>query len=249
MPVNPDNKNSISLNKYIADTGYCSRRKADLFIKDGVVTINGTIAQGGNRVEEGDVVLINGNSLQPKESLVYLIVNKPVGITCTGDKKDPDNIIKFLNYPKRIFYVGRLDKMSEGVLFMTNDGDIVNKILRAGNNHEKEYLVTVNRPITQQFIKKMSRGVPILDTVTKKCFVKQEGKFVFRIILTQGLNRQIRRMCEYLDYNVRKLVRVRVMHMELGRLRSGQWREFTSEELKELKNRIQDSNPEAAKYL
>ena len=241
---NPENLTSTSLNKFIADSGLCSRREADALIKDGKVQINGVIAKGGNRVEEGDEVLVNGKLVGPQQEKVYLAFHKPVGITCTGDKKDKDNIIDFINYPKRIFYVGRLDKMSEGLILMTNDGDIVNKILRAENSHEKEYIVSVNTPITKDFIKSMRSGVPILDTITKKAFVQKMDDYRFRIILTQGLNRQIRRMCEALDYHVTRLRRVRVMHIQLGKLPVGKHRQLTKNELKVLLERIKDSNPD-----
>ena len=190
--MDKSNENSISLNKYISSTGICSRREADKWIEDGRITINGQPTQKGNRVFENDVVLIDGNPIQAKPKTLYLAFNKPVGIVCTTDPKEPKNIIKFINHPERLFPIGRLDKPSEGLIFLTNDGDIVNKILRAGNNHEKEYIVSVNQQITPEFIKKMSQGVPILDTVTKKCKVTQVSDFTFKIVLTQGLNRQIR---------------------------------------------------------
>jgi len=243
---NPDNATSISLNKFIADSGRCSRREADQFIKAGKVTINGVVAKGGNRVEEGDEVLIEGKPLSAKEPPIYLAFHKPVGITCTGDKNDPDNIIDYINYPKRVFYVGRLDKMSEGLIFLTNDGEIVNKILRAGNEHEKEYIVTVNKPITKEFIKAMRSGVelPEIDAITKRCFVQKMDDYRFRIILTQGLNRQIRRMCEALDYHANRLIRTRVMHVQLGKLKPGQLRSFNKKEIRELFESIKDSNPD-----
>ena len=221
-----------SLNKYISETGFCSRREADNYIDQGRVTINDNIAIKGNRVREGDVVEIDGEPIKKKDKTVYIAFNKPVGITCTTDLKDKSNIISFINYKTRIFPIGRLDKPSEGLIFLTNDGDIVNKILRAGNNHEKEYVVTTDRPITGDFIHKMSNGVKILDTVTKKCFVKQEGKNRFRIILTQGLNRQIRRMCTALGYEVVTLRRTRIMHLTLSNLPTGKWRYFTPDEIK-----------------
>jgi len=221
-----------SLNKYISETGFCSRREADNYIDQGRVTINDNIAIKGNRVKEGDVVEIDGEPIKKKDKTVYIAFNKPVGITCTTDLKDKSNIISFINYKTRIFPIGRLDKPSEGLIFLTNDGDIVNKILRAGNNHEKEYVVTTDKPITGDFIHKMSNGVKILDTVTKKCFVKQEGKNRFRIILTQGLNRQIRRMCTALGYEVATLRRTRIMHLTLSNLPTGKWRYFTPDEIK-----------------
>lgn len=221
-----------SLNKYISETGFCSRREADNYIDQGRVTINDAIAIKGNRVNPGDVVQIDGEPIKKKDKTVYIAFNKPVGITCTTDLKDKSNIISFINYKSRIFPIGRLDKPSEGLIFLTNDGDIVNKILRVGNNHEKEYIVTVHKPVTTDFIHKMCNGVKILDTVTKKCFVKQEGKNRFRIILTQGLNRQIRRMCAALGYEVDTLRRTRIMHINLGNLPAGKWRYFTPDEIK-----------------
>lgn len=232
--MSSDNKNSISLNKFIGDAGICSRREADKLINAKRVTINGAIAKKGNRVEDGDVVKLDGQLISEKESPIYLAFNKPKGITCTGDKDVKDNIIDFINFHKRIFYIGRLDKFSEGLIFLTNDGDIVNKILRAGNHHEKEYVVTVNKPITHDFIKNMASGVPILDTMTKKCKVRKESKFTFRITLTQGLNRQIRRMCEYFGYRVTDLVRERIMHIRLENLPLGEWRYFSKDEINEL---------------
>lgn len=223
-----------SLNKYISETGFCSRREADQYIDQGRVTINDNIAIKGNRVKPGDVVEIDGEPIKKKDKPVYMAFNKPVGITCTTDLKDKTNIISFINYKSRIFPIGRLDKPSEGLIFLTNDGDIVNKILRAGNNHEKEYIVSVNKPITGDFIHKMGNGVKILDIVTKKCFVKQEGKNRFRIILTQGVNRQIRRMCTALGYEVETLRRTRIMHITLAGLPIGKWRHFTPDEIKTL---------------
>jgi 23S rRNA pseudouridine2604 synthase len=227
----PGNDTSISLNKFISDTGTCSRREADKIIAEGRVTINGQTAKTGNRVEEGDKVQVDGKFLKAPPKTIYLAFNKPVGITCTTDVKEKGNIISFINHPQRIFPVGRLDKPSEGLIFLTNDGNIVNKILRAGNNHEKEYVVTVNKPITPEFVQRMRNGIPILDTVTKKCFVRQDSKFVFTIILTQGLNRQIRRMCEYLGFTVTKLKRIRIMNISLGKLPTGKWRYLTPEEV------------------
>jgi 23S rRNA pseudouridine2604 synthase len=195
----------------------------------------------GAKVTSEDRIEVNGKPLKSKEEFVYIAFNKPVGITCTTERKVKGNIIDYINYPKRIFPIGRLDKPSEGLIFLTNDGDIVNKILRAGNNHEKEYVVTVDKPITGQFIQKMGNGIPILDTVTQKCRVYKEGKYVFRIILTQGLNRQIRRMCEFLGYNVVKLKRVRIMNIELEKLAIGQWRHITKEEMKSINNLVSNS--------
>ncbi len=234
-----------SVNKYISDTGFCSRREADKYIAQGRVTINDKVASKGNRVEEGDVVEIDGEPLKKKQATVYIALNKPKGITCTTDQKDKTNIIDYVNYRSRIFPVGRLDKLSEGLIFLTNDGDIVNKILRAGNQHEKEYVVTVDKPINLEFIKAMRSGVRILGTYTKPCFVQQEGPQQFRIILIQGLNRQIRRMCEALGYNVRSLRRTRIMSMTLKDLAPGKWRFFTREEINTLNAMVaQSSNAE-----
>jgi 23S rRNA pseudouridine2604 synthase len=237
----PGNDTSISLNKFISDTGICSRREADKMITEGRVTINGNTAKTGNRVEEGDKVQVDGKLLKAPPNTIYLAFNKPVGITCTTDVKEKGNIISFINHPQRIFPVGRLDKPSEGLIFLTNDGNIVNKILRAGNNHEKEYVVTVNKPITAEFVQRMKGGIPILDTVTKKCFVRQDSKFVFTIILTQGLNRQIRRMCEYLGFTVTKLKRIRIMNINLGNLATGKWRYLSSEEVKIINDMVAGS--------
>lgn len=209
------------LNKYISETGTCSRREADKLIEQGRVTVNGNIPELGTKVSDADDITIDGKPIKSKEKAIYIAFNKPPGITCTTDLKDKDNIIEFINHPKRIFPIGRLDKPSEGLLFMTNDGDIVNKILRAGNNHEKEYLVMVDKPIVPDFIQKMANGIDIGDAVTKKCFVKQEAADKFRIILTQGLNRQIRRMCDALDYKVYKLQRIRIMNVTLNGINSG----------------------------
>lgn len=231
------------INKYLSEVGFCSRRAADKLIEEGRVTINGRVPEMGTKVVPGDEVRVNGKLItEPEEKPVYIVFNKPVGIVCTTDTRvEKNNIIDYLKYPKRIFPIGRLDKPSEGLIFLTNDGDIVNKILRARNNHEKEYLVTVDRPITSEFIRRMSSGVPILDTVTRECLVEQLGKFQFRIILTQGLNRQIRRMCEYLNYNVTKLKRIRIMNIKLD-LPVGKWRYFTDEEFKELNELIANSS-------
>lgn len=230
------------INKYLSEIGYCSRRAADKLIDQGRVTINGKVPEMGTKVLPGDQVSVDGKpTSQPTEDFVYLAFNKPVGIVCTTDTKvEKNNIIDYINYPKRIFPIGRLDKPSEGLIFLTNDGDIVNKILRARNNHEKEYMVTVNKPITGDFIRKMASGVPILDTVTRKCKIEQLSKFKFRIVLTQGLNRQIRRMCEYFDYRVTKLKRVRIMNIPLD-LPTGKWRDLTPKELKEINRLVADS--------
>ncbi|KGF86615.1 pseudouridine synthase [Prochlorococcus marinus] len=232
------------INKYLSEVGYCSRRVADRLIEEGKVTINGKIPEIGTKVEEGDYVEVDGQRIKKlkKQKNIYLIFNKPVGIVCTTDiKVEPDNIIEFINYPIRIFPVGRLDKMSEGLIFLTNDGEIVNKILRARNNHEKEYIVNVNRPINKDFIQRMSNGVEILETRTKNCFVEQLGLKKFKIILTQGLNRQIRRMCETLGYRVKSLKRIRIMNIKLD-LPTGKYREFTKEELFELKELLKNSS-------
>ena len=225
------NQNSINLNKYISSTGICSRREAEKLIVDGKVTINGKPTQLGNRVFDGDIVKINGQLLKSKPKTLYIAYNKPVGVVCTTDSKERNNIVRAINHTERLFPIGRLDKPSQGLIFLTNDGDIVNKILRAGNNHQKEYLVSVNQPITSDFIQKMGNGIPILGTVTKKCLVEQVSKNSFKIILTQGLNRQIRRMCEYLNYEVTKLVRTRIMNVNLAKLAEGTWRELSEEEM------------------
>jgi 23S rRNA pseudouridine2604 synthase len=239
-----------SLNKYISETGVCSRREADRLIDEGRVTINGVVARKGNRVKENDVVKIDKKPLKAKPKTVYLALNKPRGVTCTTDLKDRSNIIDFLKFPERIFPIGRLDKPSDGLIFLTNDGDIVNKILRAGNNHEKEYVVTVNKPINDKFIQKMSSGVAILDTVTKPCPVRQEGTHQFRIILTQGMNRQIRRMCEVLGYEVRTLTRVRIMNITLKGLPVGKCRYFTPAEIKAINDLLENSSKtEEASYF
>ncbi len=240
--MSQDQQTSKSLNKYISETGICSRREADKMIKAGRVKINGVVAVLGNRVEQKDKVTIDDKPLRNKEKTIYLAFHKPVGITCTTDKKDKTNIIDFINYPSRIFPIGRLDKPSEGLIFLTNDGDIVNKILRAGNNHEKEYLVTVDKPVTEEFIHKMSNGVPILDTITKKCYVAKKSTYVFKIVLVQGLNRQIRRMCEYLGYNVVRLKRTRIMNIRLEGIAPGKWRYFSAKEIKTLNKLIADSS-------
>ena len=226
------------INKYLSEVGYCSRRAADKLINEGRVTINGVVPEMGTKITSADEVRVDGELIsKSKNKPVYLAFNKPIGIVCTTDSGvEKDNIIDYINYPKRIFPIGRLDKPSEGLIFLTNDGDIVNKILRARNNHEKEYLVTVNKPITNNFIQKMRNGVPVLDTITRKCKVEQIGKNKFKIILTQGLNRQIRRMCEFLDYKVVKLKRTRIMNIVLD-TPVGKWRNLTDGEIKEI-NRL-----------
>ena len=231
------------INKYLSEVGYCSRRAADKLIEEGRITINGMVPEMGTKIAPNDEVRVDGKLIsEPKEKPVYIAFNKPVGIVCTTDTSvEKDNIIDYINYPTRIFPIGRLDKPSEGLIFLTNDGDIVNKILRARNHHEKEYLVTVNKSITKEFIQKMSNGLPILDTVTRKCYVEQVGKFKFKIILTQGLNRQIRRMCEYLDYNVISLRRIRIMNINLD-IPVGEWRDLTNAELTEIHKLVSDSS-------
>jgi len=224
------------INKYLSEVGYCSRRAADRLIEEGKVTINGKISEIGSKVNEFDQVEVEGQRIEKskKPKKIYLAFNKPAGIVCTTDRRvEPNNIIDFIKYPTRIFPVGRLDKPSEGLIFLTNDGDIINKILRARNNHEKEYIVSVNRPINRDFIQSMSNGVKILDTITKNCLVKQLGQKKFKIILTQGLNRQIRRMCESLGYRVQSLKRVRIMNIKLD-VPTGKYRKFTKEELLKL---------------
>lgn len=230
-------KEEVRLNKYISDTGFCSRREADKLIEGRRVKIDGVIATMGTKVLKGQKVTIDNKQLKLEDKLVYIALNKPRGITCTTEKKIKGNIVDFVNHDKRIFPIGRLDKESEGLIFLTNDGDIVNKILRAGNNHEKEYIVTVNKDISDKFIKGMAGGVPILDTITKKCYVEKLGKNKFKIILTQGLNRQIRRMCAYFGYEVTKLERIRIMNVTLNNLKTGAWRYLSEKELKEI-NRL-----------
>lgn len=238
----------ISVNKYISETGFCSRREADKYIEQGRVTINDNIASKGNRVKDGDVVEVDGEPLKKKKSTVYIALNKPKGITCTTDLKDKTNIIDYVNFSSRIFPIGRLDKRSEGLIFLTNDGDIVNKILRAGNQHEKEYIVTVDKPIDLEFVKAMRNGVRILGVVTQKCFVQQEGASRFRIILTQGLNRQIRRMCEALGYEVVALKRTRIMNMTTKDLAPGSWRYFTKEEINSINTLVANSSKTDGNY-
>ena len=232
----------VSLNKYISESGFCSRREADKYIEQCRVTINGQDANKGNRVKVGDDVRIDGERIKKKMLPIYIALNKPKGVTCTTDLKDNANIIDFINHKNRIFPIGRLDKLSEGLIFLTNDGDIVNKILRAGNNHEKEYFVTVDKTISPDFINKMRNGVKILGTVTKKCFVKQEGDNRFKIILVQGLNRQIRRMCEALGYNVVALKRVRIMNFTVSNLPTGKWRYFTPTEIENINEMLMNSS-------
>jgi len=245
--------NEKRLNKYISESGFCSRRGADKLIEAERVTINGEIPELGTKVQPGDVVKVDGNTIaasaKNKSDRIYIAYNKPIGITCTTESHVWGNIIDAIGHKERIFPIGRLDKPSEGLIFLTSDGDIVNKILRAENAHDKEYIVTVDKPISEQFIKRMSLGVPILGTITKPCVVKVESRFVFTIILTQGLNRQIRRMCEYLDYDVKKLKRSRIMSVELGQLKPGQWRDLTTAEMNEINQAVASSSKTADETL
>ena len=238
MAHHPDSKR---LNKAISDSGFCSRRQADKHIEQGLVSVNDKIAKLGDRAMPNDTIKVNNQPIIKNEELVYIALNKPVGITCTTDKRIEGNVVDFIKHKERIFHIGRLDKPSEGLLLMTNDGDIVNKILRAGNEHEKEYIVKVDRRITDEFLKRMSTGVPILDTVTKKCLVEKVGRYVFKITLIQGLNRQIRRMCEHLGYEVVSLKRLRIMNIHLDNLGIGEWRDLTEKELTDLKSSLGDS--------
>ena len=227
-------KESVRLNKYLSEAGVCSRREADRLIESGKVTVDGVTAQMGMRVTAGQIVKVGKKTVSKQDEMIVLAVNKPKGIVCTEDQRERDSIVRFLNYPVRVTYAGRLDKDSRGLLLMTNNGDIINQMMRAANRHEKEYKVTVDKEITEQFIKKMSEGVPILDTVTRPCTVKKIGKYTFSIILTQGLNRQIRRMCAAFGYEVKDLVRIRIMNIRLGSLKEGAYRKLTDEELEEL---------------
>lgn len=236
---------TINLNKFISSSGICSRREAEKFITEGRVTINGKPTQLGNRVAKNDVVKLDGRPVIPKNKTLYIALNKPVGIVSTTDDREPKNIVKHINHPERLFPIGRLDKPSEGLIFLTNDGDIVNKILRAGNNHEKEYIVTVNKLINDDFIEKMGNGIPVLGTITNKCRVEKISAKIFKIVLTQGLNRQIRRMCEYLDYEVVKLKRTRIMNVELGYLQTGDWRELTDQEMQQINKMVASSSKTA----
>lgn len=240
-------KNSTRLNKYISESGMCSRREADRYIENGNVAINGKAASVGDQVLPGDRVTVNGQLIEPRdeEDLIFIALNKPVGVVSTTDPAEPRNIVNHVGHGERIFPIGRLDKDSQGLIFLTSNGDLVNKILRAGNNHEKEYLVTVNKPVTADFVQGMSAGVPILGTVTKRCRVEKVSRFVFRIILVQGLNRQIRRMCEFFDYEVTRLERVRIMNITLKGLPVGEWRDLGEKELAGLFDMIRDSSSEA----
>ena len=232
----------IQINKYISNSGFCSRREADQLIADARVTINDDIALPTSRVQTGDRVAIDGEKIKSQQKRIYIALHKPVGVTSTTDPSDRTNIIRFMNHPKRIFPVGRLDKDSEGLILLTNDGDIVNKILRAGNNNEKEYIVTVDKELNPEMIRGMSNGVRILGEKTKPCFVRQEGQRRFRIILKQGLNRQIRRMCESFGYKVKTLKRIRIMHIQLGNLAVGKWRYLTPTEMDQLEKALEHAS-------
>ncbi len=242
--------NGVRINKFLSEAGVCSRREADRKIENGEVTINERVATTGDRVMPEDVVYVNGRPVQKEEEMVLLVLNKPAGIVCTAEKREKYNVIDFLKYPKRIYPIGRLDKDSEGLLLMTNNGELVNKIMRAGNNHEKEYIVTVNKPVTDSFIRGLAGGVPLveLNTTTRKCKVEKIANRKFRIILTQGLNRQIRRMCEYFGYRVEKLERVRIMNISLGDLKTGQYREVTPEEYAKLMKLTKESSSAPINY-
>ncbi len=237
-----DDQKLTRINKFLSEIGFCSRREADKLIKEGRVKINNVVAEVGSKISEKDKVFVGGKLIKKqKKSFIYLAFNKPKGIVCTTDKKrEQNNIIDYIGYPSRIFPIGRLDKNSEGLIFLTNDGDIVNKILRSRNNHEKEYEVMVDKPVTKDFVYNMQKGVPILNTITKKCKIKQTGKKTFKIILTQGLNRQIRRMCEHLGFNVKKLKRVRIMNIRLD-IKTGNYRNFSKSELKEINKLLSGS--------
>lgn len=237
-------KEAVRLNKYLSEAGVCSRREADRLIESGRVFVDGMRAKTGMKIVPGQVVKVGKKVVSKQDEMVVLAVNKPVGIVCTEERRERNSIIRFLNYPIRVTYIGRLDKDSKGLLLMTNNGDIINKMMRAGNMHEKEYKVTVDKEITKQFLDKMASGVPILDTITRPCKIKKIGKYTFQIILTQGLNRQIRRMCEALGYQVKELIRIRVMNIELGNLKEGEYRKLTDEELECLYEQIQDSSNE-----
>lgn len=241
-PMPDSERTSVRLNKFISETGFCSRREADKLIEQGKVTLNGRVGVLGDKVTSGDKVEVGGRLIGvSKKPEIYLAFHKPVGITCTTERHIQGNIIDYINHPERIFPIGRLDKPSEGLIFLTSDGDIVNKILRAGNQHEKEYEVAVDQPITADFITKMQNGVPILDTVTQKCYVEQTSRHTFKIILTQGLNRQIRRMCTYLGYSVTRLKRVRIMNVTLENLPVGKWRNLTAQEMQTINILVADS--------
>lgn len=234
----------VRINKFLSEAGVCSRREADRRIENGEIAINDRIAVAGDRVLPGDNVYVNGRPVEKEEEMILLVLNKPAGIVCTAEKREKNNVIDFLKYPKRVYPIGRLDKDSEGLLLLTNNGEIVNKIMRAGNRHEKEYIVTVNKPVTDSFVRGLAGGVPLVEigTTTRKCKVEKIGSRKVRIILTQGLNRQIRRMCEYFGYRVEKLERVRIMNIRLGDLKAGEYREVTPEEYKTLQKLIQNSS-------
>ena len=240
----------VRINKFLSEAGVCSRREADRKIENGEIKINDKVAVAGDKVMPEDVVYVNGRPVQKEEEMVLLVLNKPVGIVCTAEKREKNNVIDFMKYPKRIYPIGRLDKDSEGLLLMTNNGELVNKIMRAGNMHEKEYIVTVNKPVSDSFVKGLAGGVPLveLNTTTRKCKVEKIANRKVRIVLTQGLNRQIRRMCEYFGYRVEKLERVRIMNIELGDLKSGQYREVTPEEYKKLMKLTEDSSSAPIDY-
>jgi len=244
-----DTSSEKRLNKYISDSGFCSRREADKLIEQNRVKINGVVPELGTKVQPGDNVVVDGKRInaveQNKSDRVYIAYNKPIGITCTTERDVHGNIIDAIRHKKRIFPIGRLDKPSEGLIFLTSDGDIVNKILRAENAHDKEYLVTVDKPLSERFVERMQRGVPILDTITKPCTVKVQSRFVFTIILTQGLNRQIRRMCEFLGYEVTKLKRTRIMNVNIDNLKAGQWRNLTAQEMNDINNAVSGSSKTA----
>ncbi|WP_286264475.1 23S rRNA pseudouridine(2604) synthase RluF [Thalassotalea atypica] len=246
-----ENSNAKRLNKFISESGYCSRREADKLIEQQRVTINDKVPELGTKVMPGDVVKVNGRAISAsaknKSDRIYIAYHKPIGITCTTERHVKGNIIDAINHKERIFPIGRLDKPSEGLIFLTSDGDIVNKILRAENAHDKEYIVTVDKPISERFITRMSKGVPILGTITEPCRVTMQSKFVFKIILTQGLNRQIRRMCEFLGYEVTKLKRTRIMNIDLTGLRPGQWRDMTKQELNDINTAVASSRKTSAK--
>lgn len=229
------------INKYLSEIGYCSRREADRLIDQNKVTINDLVPEKGTKINDGDIVKVDGVVVNKTVKAIYIALNKPVGITCTTDRNIKGNVVDFMNYPERIFHIGRLDKDSSGLLFMTNDGDIVNKILRAGNNHDKEYVVRVDAPITDEFIEGMKSGVPILDVVTKPCIVKRTGHKEFKIVLTEGMNRQIRKMCDYFGYRVHNLNRIRIMNVNLD-VGIGKWRHLTKLEVKDLKALVLDSD-------
>jgi 23S rRNA pseudouridine2604 synthase len=232
----------VRINKYLSEAGVCSRREADRLVEAGKVTVGGVLAVMGTKVDGNQTICVNGKVVTHQEKMVLLAFHKPIGVVCTTQKKEKNNIVDYINYPQRIYPVGRLDKDSQGLILMTNNGDIVNKMMRSGNQHEKEYIVEVDKPITEEFLKGMIKGVPILDTVTRECKITKIGNKSFRIIITQGLNRQIRRMCEYFGYNVTKLERIRIMNIKLGKLAQGKYRNVTLEELNELEKLIKNSS-------